>query len=184
MHNQYVCTLRPIDDLTSRLKFLRSQLKKFGERNDFIQLLRLGTTETSDSIQILFYFTSDTKGLNLAIMYDLVINSEPPLFSHVPLPILRSYWTFNIFLYDEECRKQYDECNTVRKKRSIIIYAKKFGNRKAVRYYDVPESNVRLYRMHWNAIFGCQHRCINFRGRKMNVMIFPVPKMRTFSIIS
>lgn len=83
-----------------------------------------------------------------------VINTDK-FFNLLYLPVLQS-------MSETVRRVQY----SAKQKRSIIIYAEIHGNRKAARDHGVPESNVRLWRIHRDAIFRCEPRRMNFRGRK------------------
>jgi hypothetical protein len=52
--------------------------------------------------------------------------------------------------------KQHRFSYTAKCKRKAILLAEKEGNRHAAREFSVPESNVRLWRKHKDAIFTCK----------------------------
>ena len=66
-------------------------------------------------------------------------------------------------LYSNRLDKQRRFSYTAKCKRKVILLAEKEGNRHA-REFSVPESNVRLWRKHKDAIFACKQSQKKFTG--------------------
>ena len=61
---------------------------------------------------------------------------------------------------DKQCKFSY----TAKCKHKVILLAEKEGNRHAAREFSVPESNVRLWWKHKDAIFACKQSRKKFTG--------------------
>ena len=75
--------------------------------------------------------------------------------------------------YSSRMDKQRRFSHTAKCKREVILLAEKEGNRHAAWEFSVPESNVRLWRRHKDAIFTCKQSWKKFtgprRGRRLEV---------------
>ena len=66
--------------------------------------------------------------------------------------------------YSNRMDKQHRFSYTTICKRKVILLAEKEGNRHAAWEFSVPESNVRLWRKHKDAIFACKQSRKKFMG--------------------
>ena len=66
--------------------------------------------------------------------------------------------------YSNRMEKQRRFSYKAKCKRNVILLAEKEGNRHAAQEFSVPESNVRLWRKHKDAIFACKQSRKKFTG--------------------